>query len=273
MGREVAVARRVDAWWSGYVPEVVVDAFDACATTGVGPDATLAHRAYAILAARLEAVAAAGPAADGGPSAADLVGDPTLGLHLFVRERMGWAVPDGTSLDAIARDHAGERVVELGCGSGYVAACLRARGLDVVAVAAPDHLCRWERWWPRRYVADPVRALASALAYDAATYLMLMPDRDGAGEDMMAEALGRMPVGATLYLHAPEHCSGSRAGHALLASRFAEGGRLPMLDTVPTDGPDARDGLVRYVKLPGTGARAVAAPARAPRSPWARVAG
>ena len=253
MGTALAIARHDAAWWSTYVPALVVDAFDSCATTGVGPDDAMARRASSILIDSLDHLSRTEEPDENGFDTNDDVGCPSLGLMLFLRQRYGWAMPSGEALDAIAREHAGERVVEIGAGSGYVAACLRARGLDVEAVCAPVAECHWAKWWGRSFVADATRALASGLDYRARAYVMLMPDRRGAGEDMMLEALTRMPVGATLYLYAPRHAAGSDAGRELLAASFREVGTLPMLDVVPHDPEDDHEGraMTRYERVAG----------------------
>lgn len=193
-------------------PDTVRAALDQCAVVGSGPhqgDMFAAHRALA--------------EAEKG----DDCSMPEAALWVFLRDRYGWAVLEHEALEYIARKHPAGRLIDIGAGSGFVAACLIARGLSVEAV----HLSgRWDKWWQHRFA--PANATpASKLIYDADAYLLLMPD--GGGEDMMAEALSRMPVGATAYVHAPLECSGSPRGHAHLQLSFERVAGLPLLNSFP----------------------------------------
>src|SRR5690348_8037234 len=106
-------------WWSKIVPAWVVDGLDACAVSGEGPHQDFSDRAF-------EAVA---KAAEKEPDQC-----PEATYWAFVRDRYCWGVPLGSAFDSVATQH--RSVTEIGCGSGYVAACLATRGMSVRATNA-----------------------------------------------------------------------------------------------------------------------------------------
>lgn len=204
--------------------------FDLCAITGQGPHQDQMNKAFP------DFVESANPEYEMVEAA----------LWCFIRDRYGWAIPTGETLDTIANQHKNEPIVEIGCGSGYVSACLKARGAAIRATNAPG--TKWDKWWFHKFF-DAETALASEISYDPTAYVMIMPDHDGAGEDMMAEALSRMPIGTTLYLYAPEECSGSEAGNAWLQLNFSNLGSLPMLNTMPTLGEEDNRRMIIWKKV------------------------
>lgn len=168
-------------------------------------------------------------------------------LYCFIRDRYGWAIPSGEALDTIADRHKSDRIIEIGCGSGYVAACLKARGLTITATNAPDgDDILWGKWWKTRFI-DAEQVIASTITYNAGIYIMIMPDRTGAGEDMMLEVLTGMPTDTTLYLYAPPSSSGSDCGNDYLNHNFRETGTLPMLNTFPFEENEGE--LKAYLKF------------------------
>lgn len=215
-------------WWHAIVPGGVVAALDACASTGSGPDAALAEAGALASRRGARGLDCETIMTKGGP-----LMTPGAAFAAFVRDRYGWAVPAGATLDAIAAHHPGGSIKEIGSGSGYVAACLRARGLAVTAVNRPG--CGWGAWWEERFIADFTEAHVEDLDYaETDAFLMLMPDRDdAAGGDMMAEALYRMPLGAVLWVCAPPDIAGSGRGREMLVEHFAWEARFEMLDCMP----------------------------------------
>ena len=84
--------------------------------------------------------------------AATRSGDPAA--EASVLRAYGFAVPTAAALDEIVRRSPGG-VIEVGAGTGYWAACVADRGVDVVAVdlhPPPDPSNRWfagvEPWFP-----------------------------------------------------------------------------------------------------------------------------
>jgi SAM-dependent methyltransferase len=225
-------------------------AFDRCAISGNGPFQEDADRWYG----------------DFFREALQLDDDICSESHFwcFMRDRYAWAILEHEALSHIASRHVGQKVIDIGAGSGYVAACLAARGCDVTAVHLED---TWTGWWRTRFLATK-NTPASALRYDASAYLLLMPDGSG-GEDMMYEALSRMPLGSVAYVHAPAECSGSLDGSGYLQCAFEKTGDLPLLNCFPFEDAGREVGIYRKAREPaGEDVRAATEAVRATLPSW-----
>jgi SAM-dependent methyltransferase len=64
-----------------------------------------------------------------------------LQFKAAVAAHFAWAVPTAAAIDAIRRQT--DRVIEIGCGSGYWAWLMKQRGIDVVAVDTMPRAWAW----------------------------------------------------------------------------------------------------------------------------------
>ena len=130
--------------------------------------------------------------------------------------RYAWAIPDDPALDALA---ALGPIVEAGAGSGYWAALLAARGVDVVAYdavvpgTAPSEFGHWLMWHPVR-AGGPERLAG----HDDRALLLCWPPYD----DPFAHDCLRAYTGTTVaYIGEPAGgCTGDDAFHELLERDF-----------------------------------------------------
>lgn len=141
---------------------------------------------------------------------------------ITLRGWIGWGVPGQETIDAIIEAAAGRPILELGCGSGFWAATLKARGLDVVAV--DDNSWSADSWWHRTWCDIERMDAAEALrAYPDHVVLTVWPDRKLA--DVLAK---EVEIGRMLLTVAPRYCSGSPMLFQAMDQDFDMRGKIPV---------------------------------------------
>lgn len=133
--------------------------------------------------------------------------------------RYAWAVPDKKALDAIAGHAQGSGVVEPGCGTGYWAAMLQARAVDI----APYDLERPTHRMPTRTYCDIERGdnAAQFVAEHAERMLFLCwPGYDESfGADMVEAYLGAGGQRIAFVGESKYGCTGDERLFELLSTR------------------------------------------------------
>jgi hypothetical protein len=108
--------------------------------------------------------------------------DAEAALWCTLRTRYGWGIPCQESLDAVSRQcNPAGRLIEVGAGTGYWAAVLRARGIDVLAVdAGRNSLQDIGRWHMITYMQG-----SEAIRLNPAVpVLVCWPDFSGVGDSL-----------------------------------------------------------------------------------------
>lgn len=143
-----------------------------------------------------------------------------------VRHHYGWGLPTEEALDFIeteARARGDGRLLEIGCGSGYWAAVLAARGLEVIACDTgewkPD---RWERKW---HEVVPLDGADAVRRYPGIPVLMVWADPNGFGT-RVADA---MEPGRLLLRAGAEEFTGGDAFNQMCRRLFDPGEGAPVV--------------------------------------------
>ena len=208
----------------------IVNKFDAFAVNGRGPTQNDANEAFGEIARHI--------------SERDYDSEPEASFWAFTRDRYGWSILEKRALERIAICVTGP-MVEIGCGSGYASACLRAHGVNMIAYNGPN---AWNDWWKKKWFNGIRTALATEINYDARSYLMCFPDKNGEGQDMMSEVLLRIPLDATLFIEADRYACGSKRGFEILYSLYECTETLDTLNCFPFEAQPKDLWMCRKVK-------------------------
>lgn len=119
------------------------------------------------------------------------------------RKNFGYALLTMETREELANIMQGQRVLELGAGTGYMSACLHSRGVDIKASDSGDWDHRWATVWQR-----DIREKAEDI--DVSIYPYVLAVWPLAGCEWMYEVLDKMSVGQTLVLQGetPGGCTG-----------------------------------------------------------------
>lgn len=151
-------------------------------------------------------------------------GEPIFDLQYRrpLTRAFAWGIPNERALATIERVAGTEGVLEVGCGTGYWAALLRARGVDVTATdAAPPapHLGSQHNPWhaesPTWTDVEQLDAVRAVEKYTSKTLLYVWPPTTS---EMASESLGRYEGDVVVYVGEwPAGVTGTRRFHDMLS--------------------------------------------------------